>query len=432
VRTWGAADLDALLDQAHALGLTVTIGIWLGHERHGFDNSYGGALSLTERLRDAGAAKPYVLTEFGPPGTWETASTDWEAPYEMTSTDKAAFYRRSYTEAVIKAPGLALGSYVFNWGYKMEATATWYGMFLPDGARLAAVDVMQELWSGKPPTDLAPVVEPLRIDGDARFDSGDKLRVPAVIADPEGQSLRVKWALRRESGDYICGGDFRPRLPDIEDAILKGDREGVVLRLPADPGPYRLFVYAYDEAGNAATANAPLFVNGEVRSPMPFYVYADGFEGMPWAPSGWMGSIDSLSLDGAHADEIYAGSASVRLRYDGEFGWAGIAWQHPVNNWGEQEGGYDLSGANYLELWARGEYGGERVKFGVGLLGADVAYPDSGVISIDAVVLTSEWRRYRVPVKRLDLTSIKTGFVVSLSGRAGPVTVFLDEVRYVR
>jgi hypothetical protein len=526
LRTWAADDLDALLDEAHALGLSVTIGIWLGHERHGFDysdetqvreqlerarqfvlryrdhpalllwgignemegfadgddpliwaavndvaamvkeldpahptmtvtaeiggarienvhqqcpaidihgiNTYGGALSLAERYRAAGATKPYVLTEFGPPGTWETASTEWDAPYEMTSTQKAAFYRRSYQQGVVGEPGLALGSYVFNWGYKMEATATWYGMFLPDGSRLGAVDAMTELWSGKPPADLAPTVEPLVIEGAARFDPGDKLRIAAVAADPEGGPLRVRWALRRESGDYAAGGDYRPMLPDIEGAVLEGRADGAVLRLPEEPGPYRLFVYVYDEAGNAATANAPLFVEGEVRTPMPFYVYADGLEGAPWAPSGWMGSIDALALDGAHADEAYKGSASVRLRYAGEFGWVGVAWQHPVNNWGEQDGGYDLSGARYLELWARGEYGGERVKFGVGLLREDVAYPDSAVTSIDDIVLKSEWRRYRVPLKNQDLSSIKTGFVVTLTGRASPVTVYLDEIRYVR
>jgi hypothetical protein len=37
IRTWGADDIDDLLDEAHALGLSVTVGIWLGHERHGFD-----------------------------------------------------------------------------------------------------------------------------------------------------------------------------------------------------------------------------------------------------------------------------------------------------------------------------------------------------------------------------------------------------------
>ena len=411
VRTWGADDLDALLDEAHELGLSVTIGIWLGHERHGFDyrdesqvreqferarryvlryrehpalllwgignemegfadgdnpliwaavndiaemireldpvhptmtvtaeiggsriesvhekspaidihgiNSYGGALSLAQRYRAAGGSKPYVLTEFGPPGTWETQSTAWDAPYEMTSTDKAAFYRRSYREAVIGAPGLALGSYVFNWGYKMEATATWYGMFLPDGSRLGAIDAMTELWSGKPAADLAPTVEPLVIEGDARFRPGGELRVAVAAADPEGGPLRVRWALRRESGDYAAGGDFRPMLPDIEGAIREGRQDGAVLRLPREPGPYRLFVYVYDESGNAATANQPLFVEGEVRTPMPFYVYSDGFEGMPWAPSGWMGAIDALSLDGSHADAPHEGSASIRLRYEG-------------------------------------------------------------------------------------------------------------------
>ena len=83
-------------------------------------------------------------------------------------------------------------------------------------------------------------------------------------------------------------------------------------------------------------------------------------------------------------------------------------------------------------MWARGEYGGERVKFGVGLLGKDKAHPDSGITSADDIVLTAEWRRYRVPLKRLDLSSIKTGFVVTINGRRSPVTVYLDSIRFVR
>ena len=37
IRTWGTDNLEPLLDRAHALGLSVTVGIWLGHPRHGFD-----------------------------------------------------------------------------------------------------------------------------------------------------------------------------------------------------------------------------------------------------------------------------------------------------------------------------------------------------------------------------------------------------------
>ena len=39
-----------------------------------------GALSLAERYRAGGATKPYVLTEFGPPGSWEVPKSDWGAP----------------------------------------------------------------------------------------------------------------------------------------------------------------------------------------------------------------------------------------------------------------------------------------------------------------------------------------------------------------
>jgi hypothetical protein len=526
VRTWGADDIDALLDEAHALGLSVTVGIWLGHERHGFDyadsdqvdeqlerarqtilrykdhpavllwgignemegfeagdnpaiwaavndiaamvkeldpahptmtvtadigggriagvqercpaidihgiNSYGGAASLPTRYPDGGGRKPYVLTEFGPPGTWEIPENAWGAPQELTSTAKAAAYRRSYEQGVLAAPGLALGSYVFTWGYKMEATATWYGMFLPDGSPLAAVDAMTELWSGAPPSNLAPTVEPLVVEGEPRADPGDKLRVRAVISDPEGGPVRVRWAMRRESGDYAAGGDFRPMLPDIDGAVLEGRADGAVIRMPVYPGPYRLFLFAYDEAGKAATANVPLLVTGEVLTPLPFDVYRDGFEGMPWAPSGWMGSIDSLTLDGEYKEDPHEGTACIKMRYVGEFGWVGVAWQHPPNNWGDQDGGFDLSGARQLELWARGEYGGEQIKIGVGLLGDDTAHPDSGKTSVDEIVLKQAWQRYRIPLKRLDLSSIKTGFVVTVTGRKSPVTIYLDSIKFVR
>jgi hypothetical protein len=525
VRTWGG-DVGTLLDDAHALGLTVTVGIWLGHERHGFDyndaaqvaeqleqarqavlrykdhpavllwgignemegyesgddpviwaavndvaamvkaldpahptmtvtaeigggridsvhnrspaidihgiNSYGGAPSLAERLRAGGGTKPIVLTEFGPPGSWETEKSEWGAPIERTSTEKAEHYRHAYTQAVAGEPELALGSYAFTWGSKMEATATWFGMLLDDGSHLAAVDVMTEIWSGSPPSNLAPSIQPLVIDGDTKLDPGELLHVSAEITDPEAAEITVRWILRPESNEYMTGGDFRPNLPDIEGAIIESRNDGAIVKMPEEPGAYRLFLYATDEAGKAATANVPLLVNGEPRTRFPVSVYEESFHGMPWAPSGWMGSIDSLALDGENNEEVYDGNASIKMRYEGQLGWVGVAWQHPANNWGEQDGGFDLTGATELELWARGEYGGENIKIGVGLLEKDRAYPDSGITSVDGIVLTRDWQRYSIPLKRLDLSSLKTGFVVTLTGRKTPVTIYLDSIRFVR
>jgi hypothetical protein len=527
VRTWGADDIGPLLDEAHALGLTVTVGIWLGHERHGFDynhetqvreqlerareavlrykdhpavllwgignemegfengdnpviwkavndvaamvkeldphhptmtvttfvhgerieylhkrspaidihgvNAYGGASIIAERLREGGATKPFVLTEFGPVGSWEMPKTEWGAPYEQTSTDKAKFYKQSYEQGIIAEPGLALGSYAFLWASKMEATETWFGMFLEDGAKTGAVDVMTELWSGSPPEDLSPTVEPLSLEGNAQVDPGAEVSVKSHVEDPEGSELSVRWVLRPEAAEYATGGDFRPNLADIDGVVIESSLEGVRLRMPEEPGPYRLFLYAYDAAGNAATANVPLLVKGEPGTRFPVSVYEDSFESMPWAPSGWMGSVEALTLDGDYTDQPpYEGFASIRMRYEGKFGWVGVAWQDPANNWGDLEGGYDLTGAAALELWARGEYGGEKVSFGVGIIQKDKAHPDSGIRKIDGIRLTREWQRYTIPLKKVDLSSIKTGFVVVLTGRRTPVTIYLDSIRFIR
>jgi hypothetical protein len=526
VRTWSTEDAGRILDEAHALGMTVTVGIWLGHERHGFDyadpaqveeqfarardavlrykdhpalllwgvgnemegfesgdnpaiwkavndigvmireldphhptmtvtaeiggeriewvhrnspaidihgiNTYGGALSVAERLREGGATKPYVLTEFGPVGTWEMPTTDWGAPYEQTSTAKAEFYRQSYRQAVLDNPGTALGAYAFLWGHKMEGTSTWFGMLLGDGAKLGAVDAMTELWAGTLPDDTSPTIEPIQINTSPAVEPGTMLEASAAVGDAEGQDVRVEWVLRPESGEYSTGGDFRRSPPDVDGAVIAAQAGTAKIRMPDEPGPYRLFAYAYDPAGNAATANIPLLVKGEPRTRMPVAVYEEGFEAMPWVPSGWMGGVDELTLDGDSTESVHEGSASIRMRYTGTYGWVGVAWQHPPNNWGEQDGGFDLTGASVLEVWARGEYGGEKVTFGVGLLGKDREYPDSAMVKTDTVVLESEWQKYRVPLEGKDLSSLKTGFVVTLQGRRSPVTVYLDSIRFVR
>lgn len=361
IRTWDAEnvrgddDVGVLLDEAHALGLTVTVGIWLGHERHGFEyddkaqvdeqferarqivlrykdhpalllwgignemegfddgdnpviwkavndiaamvkeldphhptmtvtafvhgervefvhrhspaidihgvNAYGGAQVVPEWLRDRGATKPFVLTEFGPVGPWEVPKTEWGAPFEPTSAEKAAFYRESYEKGIAAAPGVALGSYAFLWGHKMEVTETWFGMLLEDGSPTAAVDVMTEIWSGSAPEDLAPTLQRLVIDGSAQVDPGAEVQAHTNAVDPEGRPVDVRWVLRPESGETSTGGDFRPRMPDIEGAVIESRKDGAIVRMPEEPGAYRLFVYAYDEAGHAATANVPLLVN---------------------------------------------------------------------------------------------------------------------------------------------------------------------------
>lgn len=526
IRTWDAKDIDDLLDAAHERGLSVTVGIWLGHERHSFDyddedmvaeqhervrdvvlryrdhpalliwalgnemegfaegdnpkiwaavnaaaalvkeldpnhptmtvtadiggervrfvhevadaidihgiNSYGGSTSLPQRLRDAGASKPYVVTEYGPPGTWETATTEWGAPYELTSTEKAEAYTRSYRLGILDNPGKALGGYAFLWSDKVEGTATWFGMFLRDGSRLAAIEAMTALWGGEAPANRAPDISGVSIDAETELDPGTVIKAQVDVDDADGDDVSVRWVLQPESGDYMTGGDLRAQPIPIEGAIVESEGNRATVALPEEPGGYRLFAYADDGQGNAATANIPLLVKGEVRVRMPVYVYEDGFDGMPWAPSGWMGKTEFLTVDDRDTRFPYSGDHAIKLRYEGTYGWYGIAWQHPANNWGDVDGGFDLTGARALEVWARGAYGGEKISVGVGLLGDDRDYPDSTIVDVKDIVLTDTWQRIEVPLEGEDLSSLKVGFVLAVEGRRTPVTLYLDKIRYIR
>ncbi|GIW86095.1 MAG: hypothetical protein KatS3mg108_0419 [Isosphaeraceae bacterium] len=221
-------------------------------------NSYAGAASLPQRYAQAGGTRPYLLTEFGPAGWWESPKTDWGAPVEPTSTEKVAAYAHAYDHAVRDQP-LCLGSYAFLWGWKQEATATWFGLLLPGNRRLAAVDFLTERWTGKPPANRCPTIGPLEIDGQAVRAPDATLRASIQAADPEGEPLRTTWTLRRE-GQARGGGDREAAPPVIAGAVLEAGTHQARIRLPRQPGAYRIFVEVEDPHGNAATANRPVLV----------------------------------------------------------------------------------------------------------------------------------------------------------------------------
>jgi len=232
-------------------------------------NAYEDMLTLPEDLEVRGWSRPYLVTEFGPRGHWQTAKTSWGMPTEDSSTRKAESYLRAYEHAVKDRPG-CLGSYAFLWGHKQEKTHTWYGMFLPDGNRTEAVDVMTLMWTGRWPAIRCP-----RLAGDIKAspegDGGDpkenifppgtrldcRIDLEAVDAPPP----KVEWELRNDVSDHPgVGGDPESPTPPVDGSVLSVSEDGLraVVRIPETPGPWRIFVYARDGFGGAATANLPI------------------------------------------------------------------------------------------------------------------------------------------------------------------------------
>ena len=529
IRTWSADNLQHVLNEAQALGLTVTVGFWLGQPRQGFDyedpvmvgkqmeqvrkivyryrnhpavlawalgneseglekgddpsywhavnelgamvhkldpnhptmnvtaeigfervpclnefcpeidihgiNSYGGCANLPERYRKAGGQKPYIVTEFGPHGYWEVAKTTFGTPLEPTSTEKAAQYRQSYEKGIQSDLGkLCLGSYVFLWGIKVEATPTWFGMFLPDGSRVEAVDMMAALWSGKAAPSTCPKIEGIKLEGPDEVVPGTVVKAALKATSPIGDTLTVKWALYPEEHPYLLAGSDLPEI--LPGAVARSSATGAEVKMPPG-GDYRLYAYVFDKHGGAATGNLCLHVKGPSvvmqlpgqKVKLPLKVVGD--DALPiYVASGVMGNTQKIVMDSACTVKPHSGATCLQVFYKAGDGWGGCEWQDPAGDWGNLPGGCDLSGASKLTFWARSAKGGEKVQFSFGLLkGKKYSDTASGETS---ATLTTDWKQYTIDLKGKDLSCIKTGFVWTVAGQGEPVVFYLDDVQYER
>ena len=235
-------------------------------------NAYG-ALGDVRKMIDASMfSGPYIITEWGVDGHWETAQTVWGRPIEPTSAQKSASYLSRYQEDILANSDRCIGAYVFLWGQKQERTPTWYSMFIEGlpgntAAPMACptVDAMHFNWSGDWPSNRAPQVEVMTINDvqtadDVRLTPGEAFTARVAASDPDRDGLRFVWELLEEPSEVGIGGSHEPRPGNFGEEI-DGELPELRLLAPEKSGEYRLFVYVLDENGHVGTANFPFQVS---------------------------------------------------------------------------------------------------------------------------------------------------------------------------
>lgn len=359
IRLWDTYKAKKILDEAHELGLTVTLGLNVARERHGFDyddeeavrkqflemkkivetykdhpallmwavgnevDQLGSNMKVWDAVNDIAAMihevdpehptttmivpsrekilrlkwscpeidilsvntfeelpelpsklnewvfgwdGPYIVSEWGSTGWWESERTSWDVAIEEPSHVKAEKYRKSY-EIIKNDEDKCIGSYAFFWGMKQERTPTWFSLFLYDGKETEAVGVLKQLWSNTKESNKAPRIIEFTIDGKKATDNnylkaGKKYEAIAKAFDPEADSLIYFWEVLAESTDLNGGGDFEERPPSFPDLVEQPVTEinRIHFTAPAERGPYRIYVYAYDKHNMVGTANIPFYV----------------------------------------------------------------------------------------------------------------------------------------------------------------------------
>jgi hypothetical protein len=376
IRTWGVDDAEQILDAAHSKGLTVMLGFWLQHERHGFDynnkdkvakqtnyyktivdkfknhpallmwgignelnlnytnpncwdavqelayyihqvdpnhptstvtagldsmvtqeiikrvpdmdvyciNTYGDIANGTQNVEKFGWKGPFMITEWGPNGYWESDNTTWKVAIEQTSSEKKQVYFDRYNNYIQPAKK-CIGSYAFLWGAKQEYTETWFGLFSKNNKITEPIDAIEMVFKNNNPTKPAPAIKSMLLNNkkakdninllanqtyEAMVDAAIGVNMTTFIKD-SANKFKYSWKILAESIDKKSGGDAEEEATEISGLIKKGNKSTIQITAPSQQGAYRLFVQiVYND--KVAYANIPFWVQSNPNAKQQNFV----------------------------------------------------------------------------------------------------------------------------------------------------------------
>lgn len=225
-------------------------------------NTYAALGRLRESLQSEGWKRPWVVTEYGARGFWESPRTSWGVAKEQTSTEKAVQLRDMYQRSIEDSGGCG-GGYAFNWGWKQEYTGSWFSLYSRQQEAVTAVDVLEEMWTGKGPENRSPELIRLKCpDAEKPMVAGTQFKAETLAHDADEDPLTYTWIVRAE--DPHKGNEGRNQEPPtFPAAILKSQGPQAEIAAPSKPGNYRLYLEVRDGKSHLATANVPFRVEAK-------------------------------------------------------------------------------------------------------------------------------------------------------------------------
>ncbi len=241
---------------------------------------YPSVAGVADNIKSAGVELPFMITEFGPRGTWnmnpepsrilpwgDNFSADAKALVEETSSEKEEIYLKVWEEDIkAKEAAGCLGSFVFVWGYQTHGEVlNWYATHTQDRYSYGVCDAMQKCWTGEYPAVRAPKIasrKDMTMNGKVAEDaikvapsSSNTAKVEATTGAEV--NLRYHWFIFKE-GDSNAEG----AMPEGIAGLVETDgMKEVSFKAPSSGGAYRLYVFVLDDVNKkAASACIPFFV----------------------------------------------------------------------------------------------------------------------------------------------------------------------------
>ncbi len=391
-------------------------------------NSYGpGAGFLQDELEKRSIDKPYIITEFGVTGEWDINEKPNGIALEPTDEQKYNAIVNGYKEWIQPKPN-CLGVYIFHYGTGNDFLTSWLFTHYNDYYR-PQYWAIKKAYTDKAPTNRVPVINRFHIPNH-NPESGNWIPVDLEITDPENDDMIVSFHYNQRTGS-------RKRRNSVLPLEFRGNiSDGFQIKLPKEDGAIKVYAHVIDGFKNMGIATTSTIVSDDIakkrkylvpKAKLPFYVYKDGDDDLPYLPTAYMGNYKALTVDLDHTEQVHSGRYSIKIKYDARKDWYGIGLVDPANDWGDILGGYDISKANSFSFWARTKDQNIDVKIGFGLIANDKPYPDTAKPMLE-VTLTPKWKKYTIKTKKLDLSCIRTGFVLFASADGFRQTIYIDDI----
>lgn len=251
-------------------------------------NSYNAVCQVRNDWNAGGYTKPYILTEGGPAGEWETPNDVNGVPNEPTDVAKADGYRNAWN-CLTSHTGVALGGTLFHYGTEQDFGGVWFNLVPGNEKRLSYFSVAAA-FGGTPPANRPPVISRMDLSRVTDVPAGGTFTVNVTASDPNGDP--ISYELRQNSKYIDNAGALVP-------ASWTGSGPSFTVRAPDRLGVWKLYVYARDGHGNVGietrsfrvVAPTPQGTNVARGRPATASSHQQQGDGAPFPPS--------LAVDGS-------------------------------------------------------------------------------------------------------------------------------------
>jgi len=191
--------------------------------------------------------RPYLVSEFGPNGYWDTINNKISKGMliEDTETEKTDWYKEQWNDYIFGKHGYNVGGFAFCWYDKMEGSYTWFGLTDYKGRLKPSYYALKDVWTNKKSKTLPQfsISPPLHII------PGEENKFKAVSSENKSEGLSYEWIFLKD--------DNFEKVDNIEPS---DDGGFVNIKIPEENCNYRLYLYVSDNKGNVTTASIPIKV----------------------------------------------------------------------------------------------------------------------------------------------------------------------------